>query len=68
MPGERAVPAEPVLENFRPQGSPVFRGERGERLSQIPRRQQAEFTAKPTGGPTVIGNCDDGGDLRGDPA
>jgi hypothetical protein len=57
-----------VLENFRPQGSPVFRGERGERLSQIPGRQQAEFTAKPPGRAAVIGNGDDSGDFGGDPA
>ena len=69
MTRQRAVAAEPVLDDGGPQPAVrAVRGQRRQRHSQITRRDDIEFGAQPPGRAAVVGHRDDGGDVRGEPA
>ena len=68
-PQGRAVAAEPVLQDGRPQLPIGTVGcQRRQRHSQIARWHHVQFAAQPAGRAAVIGDGHDGGDMGGQPA
>ena len=73
-PGERAVPAEAVLEDPLPErgvvgpAGPAWPGEGAERHPQVAQRQDVQLAADAPGRAAVVGDRDHGGEVVGEPA